>query len=460
VNELEKLAGHPRVRVRRKGAPDPDGACVVYWMQRSQRAVDNLALDVAIDAGNALGKPVVTFFAPVSFYPNANLRAYRFLAEGIPGMAAALERRNVGFVLRRSPDHSLLKFCGEARAALVVGDENPMREPERWRKIAAQKLQIPLWTVDSDVIVPSRLIEKEQYAAFHLRRRLAAHLERFIVKPANPRARVAWQKPANLHSLPPDFDIAKDWQLDRTVAAVHTFKGGTKEAMRLLAEFVDRKLKHYARDRNHPELDGTSRLSPYLHFGHISPLTIALAVQESAARKQDKESFLDELLVWRELAINFVTYNANYDNFESGENWAHRTLAEHARDPRPYLYTENQLENAETHDALWNAAQRQMVTTGWMHNYMRMYWGKKILEWSRTPSEAYRTAIMLNDKYELDGRDPNGYAGVAWSVVGKFDRPWFTRPIFGQIRYMSGASTGKKFDSHRYIEQQTQARMF
>ena len=441
--------------MRRRGAPDPDGGCVVYWMQRSQRGIDNPALDLAIEAANAVGKPVVAFFAPVPFYPNANLRAYRFLVEGIPDIAVALKKRNVGFVLRRYPDHSLLKFCEEVEAALVVGDENPMREPEHWRQIAAQKLHVPLWTVDSDVIVPSRLIDKEQYAAFHIRKKLEAQLERFLVKPANPRAKHGWKEPSRLRSLAPDFDVTEGWQLDRSVAPSSSFKGGTKEAMRLLGEFVDKKLKHYAKDRNHPEIDGTSRLSPYLHFGHISPLTIALAVQKSAAPKADKESFLNELLVWRELAVNFVTYNPNYDNFEGGENWAHRTLAGHARDPRPYLYTEKQFENAETHDPLWNAGQMQMVNTGWMHNYVRMYWGKKILEWSRTPAEAYRIAVALNDKYELDGRDPNGYAGVAWSIVGKFDRPWFERPIFGLIRYMSGESTGKKFDSRRYVEQQS-----
>lgn len=460
MNDIEKIGMNPRVRVRRAGTPDPEGSCVVYWMQRSQRGLDNLALDVAVEAANALGKPAVVFFAPVPFYPNANLRPYRFLVEGIPDIAAEVEKRNIGFVLRRYPDHSLLKFCEEVKPALVVGDENPMREPERWRKIAAKKLRVPLWTVDSDVIVPSRLIEKEQYAAFHLRRKLEAQLARFLVKPANPRAKTRWKNPLKVQSLPADFDVTEGWELDRFVSPASTFKGGTREALRLLREFVNKKLKTYAKDRNHPELDGTSRLSPHLHFGHISPLTIALAVRDADAPKTAKESFINELLVWRELAINFVTYNPNYDNFESGENWAQRTLAEHASDPRPYLYSERQLENAETHDPLWNAAQRQMATVGWMHNYMRMYWGKKILEWSRTPAEAYRIAVALNDKYELDGRDPNGYAGIAWSIVGKFDRPWFNRPIFGQVRYMSGESTGRKFDSRRYIDQQRQPTMF
>lgn len=460
MNSLEKLAADPRVRTRRQVPPDPDGTCVVYWMQRSQRGIDNPALDVAVAAANVLGKPVVAFFAPVPFYPNANLRPYKFLVEGIPDIAAALEKRGIGFVLRRYPEHSLLKFCDEIKPALVVGDENPMREPARWREIAAKKLRVPLWTVDSDVIVPSRLLMKEQYAAFHIRKRLEAQLDHFLVKPENPRAKVAWKKPLRMHSLPTDFDVTEGWDLDRSVGPVSTFKGGTKEAVRLLAEFVSKKLKRYAEDRNHPELDGTSRLSPYLHFGHISPVTIALAVRAAAASKEDKDAYLNQILVWRELAINFVTYNPNYDNFESAENWAHRTLAQHATDPRPNLYNERQLENAETHDPLWNAAQMQMVNGGWMHNYVRMYWGKKILEWSRTPAEAYRIAVALNDKYELDGRDPNGYAGIAWSIVGKFDRPWFTRPIFGQIRYMSGQSTGKKFNSRLYIEQQTQPRMF
>jgi deoxyribodipyrimidine photo-lyase len=194
-------------------------------------------------------------------------------------------------------------------------------------------------------------------------------------------------------------------------------------------------------------------LSPYLHFGHIGPHTVALAVKNADAPAADREAFLNQLLVWRELAVNFVRFNPHYDSFESGEGWAHRTLAAHAKDARPVTYREKQLEQAETHDPLWNAAQMQMVQSGWMHNYMRMYWAKKILEWSRSPAEAYQIAVRLNDRYELDGRDPNGYAGIAWAIAGKFDRPWFERPIFGQVRYMSGASAGRKFDREKYIEQ-------
>jgi deoxyribodipyrimidine photo-lyase len=356
-------------------------------------------------------------------------------------------------VLRRFPEHSLIKFCAEVKAALVVGDENPMREPEAWRRAASQKLNVPLWTVDADVIVPSVLLEKEQYAAHIIRPRLQAQLPRFLVRSKNTKAKLPWTKPAGLLSLASDFDITQAWPIDTSVGPVSAFRGGTNEALRLLKEFLKRGLPDYGTLRNKPEQNSTSHLSPYLHFGHISPLTIALAVQKTEAPKADKERFLDQLITWRELAVNLVRFNPNYDNFECGEPWAHRTLSAHAKDDRPVLYSASQLEHAETHDPLWNAAQLQMVTTGWMHNYLRMYWAKKILEWSPSPAQAYDIAVWLNDKYELDGRDPNGYAGIAWSIVGKYDRPWFERPIFGLIRYMSGASTGKKFDSKKYMQQ-------
>ncbi len=458
MDPLLTLADDPRVTVRRSGTPDPEGTCVIYWMQRAQRGRDNPALDVAVSAANALGKPVVVFFAPRPF-PPANLRHYAFLAQGIPDIVAALEKRAVGFVLRRFPDHSLLRFCDEVKPALVVGDDNPIRQAARWRDTVAKKLKVPLWIVDADVIVPSKLLEKEQYAAHVIRPRLQARLKEFLVTPANPKAKFRWAPSRGIESLRADEvtveTLTDGWKIDRSVQSVSNWRGGTNEALRLLKRFVRQKLDGYTRDRNHPETEGTTRLSPYLHFGHIGPHTVALSVEGAEALSVTKEAFLNQIITWRELSINLVYYNANYDNFECGEPWAHRTLAKHAKDRRPVLYTEQQLENAETHDPLWNAAQMQMVNTGWMHNYLRMYWAKKILEWTQLPSEAHQIAVRLNDKYEIDGRDPNGYAGIAWSIVGKFDRPWFERPIFGQIRYMSGASTGRKFDSKKYIEQNT-----
>jgi deoxyribodipyrimidine photo-lyase len=452
MDPLTNIAADPRVTVRRDGIPRARGDCVVYWMQRAQRGIDNPALDVAIEVANILHKPVVVFFAPVPFYPHANLRHYRFLNDGIPDTAAALSNRNVGFVLRPYPDHSLLKFCDEAKPALVVGDENPMREPELWREKAARKLRVPLWTVDADVIVPSRLLEKAQYAAHTIRPRLQRYLKQILIASRNPSANVRWKNASGLKSLDPASDITEVWNIDRSVSAVSGWKAGSSEALRLLKYFVRHKLRGYGTQRNKPEIDHTSRLSPYLHFGHISPITVALAVQNADAPKADKEAFLNQIITWRELSVNLVRFNAEYDSFECAERWAHRTLSKHAKDRRPIIYNERQLENAETHDPLWNAAQMQMVNTGWMHNYLRMYWAKKILEWSPTAAQAHQIAVRLNDKYELDGRDPNGYAGIAWAIVGKFDRPWFERPIFGQIRYMSGESTGRKFDSQKYIQ--------
>ncbi len=456
MTNLDHLSSHPRVTVRRPGVPDAAGGCVVYWMQRAQRALDNPALDVAVEAANALQLPVVIFFAPVPFYPHANLRHYAFLAQGVPDTAERARKRGIGYVLRRYPEHSLLKFCEDVKAALIVGDENPMREPKQWRELAAKKLRLPLWTVDADVVVPSKLLEKEQYAARTIRPRLERRLKEFLTPPSNIKAKVEWVKPRRLQSLPDDgsLDLTEHWKdLDRSVQPVNSFRGGTNEALKLLHDFVSHKLARYPDRHGKPELDGTSRLSPYLHFGHIGPHTIVRAVEDSKAPRAAKDDYLDQLITWRELSINFVHFNPLYDSIESAPDWAHRTLAKHAHDERPLTYSRKQLEEAETHDDLWNAAQRQMLHTGWMHNYMRMYWAKKILEWSSSPAVAYQTAVYLNDKYFLDGRDPDGYAGIAWSVAGKFDRPWFDRQIFGTVRYMSGKAAQKKFDADRYIEQ-------
>jgi deoxyribodipyrimidine photo-lyase len=454
VDDLQQLAQGPRVTVRCKGPPDAHGKCVVYWMQRSQRALDNPALETAVQAANALGQPCVVFFAPLPFYPHANLRHYTFLQQGIPGIARRLERRGIGFVLRRYPDHHLARFCEEVQPSLVVGDENPLREPRKWRELMSRKLCVPFWTVDADVIVPSRLLLKEQYAARTARPIINRFLPEFLVPVGNSKAKIRWQPSAGEkpRSLPPDTDITEGWALDRSVKPVSQFKGGTDEGLARLQAFLKYGLPGYVKDRNRPEMDATSHLSPYLHFGHLGPHTVALAVQKADATRAGKAAFLEQLIVRRELAINFVYFNADYDNFECAEPWAHKSLAQHSRDERR-MYSERELEQAQTHDPLWNAAQQQMVFTGWMHNYMRMYWAKKILEWSRTPAEAFRIAVTLNDKYELDGRDPNGYAGIAWAIVGKHDRPWFDRPIFGRVRYMSFASTSKKFDSRSYIEQ-------
>jgi deoxyribodipyrimidine photo-lyase len=455
---LAQLAGNPRVLVRRDGSPRPGAKCVVYWMQRAMRIHENPALDVAIEAANLLGLPVVVFFSVIPNYPNANLRHYHFLQQGLRDVEEDAKERGVGFVLRRHPDNSLDKFLEEVNAAMLVGDENRCREPERWRKVLARRLKLPYWTVDADVVVPSAIFGRDYFLLQHMRPRLEEALPEFLVAGRSPKPQHSWRKPKSLAAFSLAGDISAGFKnLDRTIKPVETFTGGTHAALRHLKDFVSHGLKDYVDKRNHPECKGTSRLSPYLHFGNIGPLTVALAVENALAKghigQAARDRFLDQVIAWRELSVLFVKYNDNYDNWECAEPWARKTLVERAGDVRVYRYTFEQLERAETHDDLWNAAQREMTETGWMHNYMRMYWAKMILAWAPDPARAYDWAVTLNDRYELDGRDPNGYQGIAWAIVGKHDRPWFNRPVFGLVRPMSGASLSQKFDARAYVEQ-------
>jgi deoxyribodipyrimidine photo-lyase len=458
MDELEALKQNARVAVRRDGAAKADGKCVVYWMQRAQRGVDNHAVNVAVEVANLLGLPLVVYFAGISNFPHANLRHYVFLQQGLPDIEEDLAKRNISFVMRRAPHESHEKLLADVDAAFLIGDENPMREPERWRKHLATKISIPFWTVDTDVIIPSKLIEKAQYGAYTIRPRLYRLLPEYLVPYENPHARHEWKRPKGFHADSLTEDMTKGWEhLDRSVPPVEAWQGGTHAALKRLKLFTGRMLEQYDETRNKPEMDGTSALSPYLHYGHIGPQTIALAVAEAAKGHahltKAKDSFFNELIAWRELAVNFVIWCPHYDTANCAEDWAKKSIAEHVRDEREQLYTLKQLEHAETYDELWNAAQIQMTRHGWMHNYLRMYWAKKILEWTPDAATAVKYCVYLNDKYELDGRDPGGYAGIAWAIVGKFDRPWFDRPIFGKIRYMSGGSTGKKFDSKKYVRQ-------
>lgn len=450
---LEQLQSDPRVVIRRPGAPDAEGRCVVYWMQRTQRGQDNPALDVAIHAANELQLPVAVFFGLHPKYPNANLRHYNFLVEGLAETKRRVEERGAAFLFRPFPNHDLIRFCREVKPALVIGDENPMREAEGWRQSASQKLETPFWTVDADVIVPTKFFPKEEYAARTIRPKLHKLLPAFFEPLDNPKARFKW-KDAELPASQPidEAQILADLPLDRTTPAVKHFKGGTSAGLASLRKFVAEGLRTYDTARNLPHLPGTSALSAYLHFGQLGPHTIALAIREADVPQNAKDVYLEEMIVRRELAINYVARNPQYDKLAGCHEWARKTLAEHVNDPRPHLYTEAQFEAAETHDDLWNAAQKEMVITGRMHGYLRMYWAKKILEWTRTPDEAFDIAVRLNDRYELDGRDPNGYTGIAWAIGAKHDRPWApARPIFGMIRYMAYNGCARKFDVKAYV---------
>jgi deoxyribodipyrimidine photo-lyase len=445
-----------RTLVRRGGSPAKDGKCVVYWMQRAQRALDNPALDLAIQIANLLRLPVVAFFSAIDNYPHANLRHYHFMQQGLVDAEQDLAERGVGFVLRRPPNNSVAQFAAECGAAILVGDENPQRCLRAARGKLTRTLRIPYLTVDADVVVPSRLLEKAQHAAYTARPRLEKLRGEWLVPCANANAETEWKMPRGLEHFSTSRDLTEGWtKLDRRVGPVDQWTGGTHAAMQRLRWFCNHALAGYGTRRGDPSVDGSTKLSPYLHFGNISPITIALAAQKAVnagkGSAEDLQSLYNEMLVWRELAVNFVTYNEHYDSWECADDWAKQSIREHAGDKREHLYTLQQLRHAQTHDDLWNAAQQQMVRSGWMHNRMRMYWAKKILEWSPNIAVAYEHAIILNDTYFLDGRDPNGYAGIAWSLVGKFDRPWFERPVFGKIRYMSRESTGRKFNSAAYI---------
>ncbi len=429
------------------------GDYVLYWMQQSQRAEYNPALELAIGDANRLRLPVVVGVGLTDTYPEANLRHYRFMVEGLADVATALDRMGIRLVIRRGQPDQVAIALGR-RAAMVVCDVGYTRHQRQWRRSVARHAVCRVVQVAGDMVVPvGRASTKAEYAARTFRPRVQKHLHDFLRLPRPPRPRHD-SRGLDIQGLDPmDIDGLLDGlDLDRSVSPVtRFFEGGTTAAKRRLKDFLRDHLTHYDANRNQPQTDDISHMSPYLHFGQISPVYLALAVRDATSGQQrDRDGYLEELIVRRELAANFVYYTADYDGYTCLPAWAQQTLADHAADPREYTYTREVLEAGQTHDPYWNAAMREMKYTGFMHNYMRMYWGKKILEWSPTPEEAFATTLAINNKYFLDGRDPNSYAGVAW-VFGKHDRAWFERPIFGKVRYMAASGLERKCDIKAYI---------
>jgi deoxyribodipyrimidine photo-lyase len=372
------------------------------------------------------------------------------MLEGLREVEQSLEKRGIRMVvLHESPEKGVLRIS--KKASLVVVDRGYLGIQRKWREHVAKQIDCSFIQVESDVIVPvEETSPKEEYAAATIRSKIHKKLDHFLVpfKQTDPLS----------DSMSFDFDsfdiddidqaISK-LRIDRSVKKVNTLQGGTKEAHMHFEVFLEGKLDRFPELRNDPTLDYLSQMSPYLHFGQISPLFIALKAK--GTKSPGVEAFLEELIVRRELSMNFVFYNEKYDSYEAIPEWAKKSLKSHQKDQRQYLYSLEEHEQAKTHDPYWNAAQREMVVKGKMHGYMRMYWGKKILEWSKTPEEAFRKALYLNNKYELDGRDPNGFTGVAW-CFGKHDRPWGERPIFGNVRYMNDKGLKRKFDADQYVE--------
>ncbi len=423
------------------------GDYVLYWMQSSQRTELNHALELAAHEANLLRTPLIVVFC-LAAYPEAMASHYRFMLEGLQEVERSLESRKVKFVVRSGSPEKILPDLASG-ASLAVVDRDYQRLQRKWRSQVADTIGCSLLQVESNVVVPIETAsEKEQYSAGTIRPRIHRHLDVFMHD--LPRLRM---KESSLTLDLDSMDISDTAEVIRqmklkTDAQQPSFKGGTSSAKRIFSEFLRSKIDGYADLRNDPSLDFLSNMSPFLHFGQISPLYLAMAAQESGS--PGGESFVEELVVRRELAMNFVYYNESYESIKCLPNWALATLEDHAGDAREHIYTRHELESANTHDIYWNAAQEEMVHTGKMHGYMRMYWGKKILEWSKSPSEAFDTATYLNNKYELDGRDPNGFAGVAW-CFGKHDRAWSERPVFGKIRYMNDRGLERKFNIRAYV---------
>jgi deoxyribodipyrimidine photo-lyase len=429
---------------------------ITYWMSREQRIEDNWALIFAQELAQENNLYFEIIFNLKSNFLDATYRHYKFMLEGLEEISQKTEKLNIPFrILHGNPTDTIPKHLAESNSKALITDFSPLREALKEKDEIAKEIKIPFYEVDGHNIIPCWLAsDKKEYAAWTFRKKVNEKLNEFLINfpeiTAQSKKLIDNEKlitrNLNFHEIKTQIDVAK------TQFQNINFKGGSKTAFQTLENFINNKINKYSEYRNDPNQDVLSNLSPYLHFGQISSQKIALTIKKHEnLNTESTEEFLEELIVRKELSDNFCFYEKNYDSFKGFPDWAKKTLNTHRSDPREYIYDLEELEKAETHDNLWNGAQKQMLITGKMHGYMRMYWGKKILEWSRTPGEALETANYLNNKYELDGRDPNGYAGTAWSIGGVHDRAWAEREIFGKIRYMNYNGAKRKFDVDKYV---------
>jgi deoxyribodipyrimidine photo-lyase len=480
----------PDLRIRTANRQDVhhDGDYVLYWMVASRRTTWNFSLQRAVHWARDLKKPLVVFEALRSGYRWASDRIHRFVIQGMRDNRQALDKKPVTYYPYLEPAQGAGQglIAELARSAcVVVSDDYPCFFLPAMVRVAARQIPVRFELVDSNGILPMRAADRVFLRAYDFRRflqkNLVPHLEQ--MPEDDPLGNV---KLPRLKSLPepiirnwPAADPEllehcdphlKQFPIDHQVGITQT-EGGPRAAGRRLREFLTEQLPRYDEDRNQPQIEATSGLSPYLHFGHIAVQQVfheTMATEDwSPAQIADKatgsssgwwgasahvEGFLDELITWREVGFNMCWQQSNYDKYESLPEWAQNTLADHAEDPRDYVYSYDEFAEARTHDPLWNAAQRQLVTEGRIHNYLRMLWGKKILEWSSSPREALAVMIDLNNRLALDGRDPNSYSGIFW-VLGRYDRPWAPeRPVFGRVRFMSSQNTARKVRVKDYIQ--------
>jgi len=419
---------------------------VIYWLSRDQRAADNWALLYAQEQALTMRQALVVVFCKAKGFLGATGQHYDFMLQGLRELYADLKEHNIPFIVfEGDPVENVSSFAKKIKAGLVVTDFSPLKISRGWKKEAAKKITTRFVEVDAHNIVPCYLASnKQEYGARFFRPKINNMLSQYLSEfpkllkhPFNPA----------LETFELSSSEERTLKILEKARNYFQIKSGESAAREKLEDFIAQRLVNYSK-RNDPNEEACSDLSPYLHFGQISAQRVALEVSKQGAIADD---YLEELIIRRELADNFCYYNSNYDNLEGFPAWAKKTLYEHRFDVREYLYSIEQLENAVTHDLLWNAAQMEMVKTGKMHGYLRMYWAKKLLEWTDNVEEALHFAIFLNDKYQLDGRDPNGYTGIAWSLGGVHDRAWGERSIFGKIRYMSYEGCKRKFDVEKYI---------
>lgn len=412
----------------------PHATEVLYWMSRDQRIENNPAL---LEAQSYAIKRRLTlriiFFLQKAFL-EANERSFQFMKKGLANIANEAKNLNISFsIIEEVPAKGLLHYITNNKVAAIFTDFSPLRIKKAWEAELLPHLNIPYFVVDAHNIVPITIASaKQEYAARTFRPKISKQLSKYLV--ALP---AIIQHPFGVASVkvPVNFELI-------TNESVHS------QAQKTLATFIQN-ISQYEL-HNNPLKDATSRLSKFLHLGHISALEVALTIKRQQPTIAT-EQFLEELIVRKELSDNYCYYNDNYDNFNGFPNWAKTTLTKHLQDHREYIYSKEQFENAATHDSFWNSAQIEMMSSGYLNGYLRMYWAKKILEWSQSPEDAQKVAIYLNDKYQLDGRDPNGYTGIAWAIGGVHDRPWFERPVFGSIRYMNASGASKKFSISDYV---------
>jgi len=375
------------------------------------------------------------------------------MLKGLQEVERSLKKYKIPFfLLFGDPGIEIGKFAKRFKVGAVVTDFDPLKIKMRWQKKVATSLAIPVLQVDTHNVVPCFVAsDKQEYAARTIRPKIKRHLKDFLTSFGRvTKQTIKWSTAAKKINW---SSVYKKIKIDKTVEPISWCKPGEAAAKRMLRSFITKRLDGYAESRNDPNKNSLSNLSPYLHFGQISAQQIALQILKTKkGTRKDRDAFLEELIVRKELSDNFCFYNKQYDSPTGFPNWALKTLKKHARDKRAYLYTRSKLEDAKTHDDLWNAAQMQMVVTGKMHGFLRMYWAKKILEWTKNFKTAHKIAVYLNDKYEVDGRDPNGFVGIAWSIGGLHDRPWGERPIFGLIRTMTYEGCKRKFDVAMFVK--------